>query len=42
MRAAVLALLAIPAALIALSFGFAGAMCGWAVLFPQTLKGGRA
>lgn len=26
----------------ALSFGFAGAICAWAVLFPQTLKGGRA
>ena len=26
----------------ALSFGFAGAICVRAVLFPQTLKGGRA
>jgi len=31
----------IPLAYVALSFATAAAMCGWAVLFPQTLKGGR-
>lgn len=37
-----LALVLTPIAYVALSFGFAGAICVRAVLFPQTLKGGRA